>query len=298
MEELTQRVALCSKYHNEVTKRILDYFNPNLIVLNIAITGSRAKLMYSKDSDYDVKVIFACKLDDYLLHKADKHKNVQISIRIDNEDLSIEGQGIDINSAFQMSYKSNSFVSEYLRGFHLYSHPDFSITKLLHESFNRFYKREVSMYQTHGLFIAEVKKVLKSKKDKKSYLESGEAKIICEINYLIISLIMLVDFPKFWFENYSIEKILDFLGEKLTSEKDVHYLDFCRKTLEQRISNKKSHIKIEDFLKERISDIDERTNIALEQQRNESKAIKELEEDINTDEYDSFIVKTVINLLS
>lgn len=295
MEEV-QRVALISKYRSDVIQHLIEYFKPDMAVLNIAVTGSRAKLMYSKDSDYDVKVIFACKLDDYLLQRTLKHKNIQISLWIDNEELTIEGQGIDVNSAFEMSYNSNSFVSEFLRGFHIYSHPEFSITNLLQDSFTKFYRREVSVYQTHGLFIAEVKKVLKSKKDRKSYLESGEAKIVCEINYLIISLIMLLNFPESWFENYSIDKILDFLNDHLTTEKDIKYLDFCRKTLEARISNKRCQIKIEDFLKERITDIDERTNISLEILRNETKAKKEIEGEKSTEEYESFIVKSVINL--
>jgi len=99
-----------------IEQKLIDLANKNNIRILLAIeSGSRAWGFPSKNSDYDVRFVYARSIDDYLLVKP--YRDV---IETDIEDESFLGvpldlNGWDIKKALYLATKSNAVLIEWLK---------------------------------------------------------------------------------------------------------------------------------------------------------------------------------------
>lgn len=288
--EKTRRLAIDADLKQLLVKKVVDYFHPKSQVIAISLCGSRGKLTFSEGSDYDIKVILKHSIESYILNKHDKHREIKIDPLFNDKPVHIEGKAIDINYAFNMCSTTNSFISEFLRGCHLYADPQYDLMKALNQSYLDSYKLSVSLMQCSGLLTSELKGVAIDKK-KNLYCDKTNAKLLCEIYYWIMSLIALLKFPDKWFELYDFESLHEFLSNSLTSEDYLSFLDSSKKVYEARIQDKNLIIDFTPELQARVTSIQSECIERLEKLRSDSHP---KEDKVHT-HADNFILSVIKN---
>lgn len=80
--------------------------------MSISVVGSHAKKMNSPDSDYDCHCIILHPTRDYMLQKVTKSKKFEY-------DASLEGNFIDLVTAYEYVLTTNPIIYEAFEGVHL-----------------------------------------------------------------------------------------------------------------------------------------------------------------------------------
>lgn len=87
------------------------------ILLYVSITGSRAKGIFSSDSDYDTRTIILQPMKKYFLQRAKENFEIDTNLK---DGTKVEGTGIDILKAFKYCQKGHVFLYETFGGIPIY----------------------------------------------------------------------------------------------------------------------------------------------------------------------------------
>ena len=221
----------------EFVSLIKNYFS--FKVLSITIIGSRAKNLHSDNSDFDLRVILMNNIKNYIFQRVSKTYPIDTFINIDEKRVQIEGKAIDLTSAFNFAFKTNSFAAEIIKGNTIYQDEEYNIIKLLKEAYVDCFNYKTAIFQLNGLLISEFQHcAISSKKFKTGDLSIFEkdikAKNLCEVNYLFLSLEYLLENKLGWLD---IQRIDDLLSSNLTILTD-QFKEYTQNILSKRRENK------------------------------------------------------------
>lgn len=286
-----ERLPLQKDKWAEFIKNIMNSLDKKLTVLLIVITGSRGKCLYTKESDFDVKVVYKDSYENYLLQKISKNMRVNTTINLEGVDVEVEGQAIEVLSAFQMSFKTNSFASEILRGMVIYEHDTIKIFDKLKEAYLHFFNLKTASFQINGLITSELSKMRTDKKKEISVdnISEVKAKQICEVNYLLGSYFYLIENAhKSWINTYTI---YDYLQADLKIYKDNEkFLPFMISILNKRLEDKNQIIVLNKEEKELVFKLYKESKVLCDSLI-DSQHRKDSNEGI--EEYEKFLLEIV-----
>lgn len=244
-------------------------------LLLITLSGSRGKLLHSSNSDIDVKFVFKHCLRDYILQKISEHQklNTKNISSIDGKvSLNLEGQGIDLIKAFNLSKSSNMFMSEIIRSPVIYENPKYNVLEELKKSFISLWKPFTEIHSLIGIIISDLYKNNPCKKERTLNPEDFlnitlSYKKLMEAIYNYLQLRILLDMIKTQKVNYfDIFQYSDFLETANIEDEEIR--DEIKKIAKERIIRKEEKIQPSQKLLADIFKKIKEGNVILEGEKN------------------------------
>lgn len=301
-----ERVCLIKSKYNEFKELILKELPSDIVVLLISIVGSRGKLLYSNESDFDIRIVFIDTYKNYLLQNIRTNIKIKTKINLNDDDkyVDIEGTAIELTCIFKFAVKSNSFASEIIKSKIIYINKKIVFFNILKKAFINNFNFNVALRQILGLINSDLKKNINSKEKKKCFTTDYplfikeclkyniKAKVLLEVLYLILSALYLIEEGvEKWLDIYNINELCASNISILTSNKHEE-------------SNKiKSYYEFKNFvyiiLNKRIVNKDELLNITEEDKMYIEHSIQLIEKNLkHINIKDEFTNKLKINKIN
>ena len=164
--------------HTEILANIKTKLRPGMKLLYASVTGSRAKKMNSPGSDFDCLCIVILAKREYLLQRPIKSEKYIY-------DDELEGNFIDVLTAYDYAISNNPMIYEVFGGIPLYKTQAALDIEALYKS---VYQPSKLLMARNGMLVGyKVKKLMKNKEDPKVTTR----KLACESVYLALLIFYL-----------------------------------------------------------------------------------------------------------
>jgi len=207
-------------------EKIISTLPEKVQPIHIAICGSKAKGLASRNSDIDVKMIVMCSWREYML------QNNEASRRLNTawNGIEVEGTIMDVlMTTTNYLVKSNPMIYECLAGIPIYKTP---YSEKLSQLWKKAYNWKIIRHAVNGMIIGYKKRKLSIDKTEK---DLTTCKLACETVYLGLKLLFIqqdcITPPEFNFNT-----LFDILSGNLTSGQKK----WIKELVAQRINDRKS----------------------------------------------------------